>query len=149
MWGWTWLETLGKDLRYALRTMRRSPGLTLAAVVSLALGIGADSVIFSVMGGMWFRPLAVRDPGGLVRVFTVSERGSRDMNSYLDYLDFRQAGSLAGLAASERRGPMLTVDGVTESTMSDIVSDNYSSVLACKPPGGGSLPKAPARKMCW
>lgn len=129
MWGWTWLETLDQDLRYALRTMRRSPGLTLAAVVSLALGIGADSAIFSVMDGMWFRSLAARDPGGLVRVFTATERGSRGQNSYRDYLDFRQAGTLAGLAASERRGPMLTVDGVTESAWADIVSDNYFTVL--------------------
>ncbi len=129
MWGWTWLERLGQDLRYACRTMRRSPGLTLAAVVSLALGIGADTAIFSVMDGLWFRPLAVRDPGSLVRVFTASERQTRGDTSYLDYLDYRQADTLAGLAASERRGPMLGVDGVTESAWSDIVSDNYFSVV--------------------
>ncbi len=126
---WTLMESLVQDLRYALRTMRRSPGLTLAAVASLTLGIGADTAIFSVMDGMWFRPLAVRDPGSLVRVFTVTERDSRGGNSYLDYLDFREAGALAGLAASERRGPMLSVDGITESALSDIVSDNYFSVL--------------------
>src|SRR5439155_988353 len=65
-WGWTWLERLGQDLRYALRTMRHSPGFTATAVLSLALGIGANTAIFSLMDALMLRWLPVRDPQDLI-----------------------------------------------------------------------------------
>ena len=65
-WGWSWLESLAQDILYGLRAMLRSPGITIVALLSLALGIGANTAIFSLMDAVMLRSLPVRDPGKLV-----------------------------------------------------------------------------------
>src|ERR1019366_1383605 len=61
-WGWTWLDRLGQDLRYAVRTLGRSPGFTVTAVLVLAIGIGVNVSAFSMFNMVALQPLPVRDP---------------------------------------------------------------------------------------
>ena len=68
VWGWMFLDRLKQDLVYALRAMRRSPGFSATAVLSLALGIGANTAIFSLIDAVLLRWLPVRDPQGLIQV---------------------------------------------------------------------------------
>lgn len=84
VWGWTWLERLGQDLRYALRNMRHSPGFTATAIVSLALGIGANTAIFSLIDALMLRWLPVRDPQELVLV-TFQPAGARGFGDTFSY----------------------------------------------------------------
>lgn len=68
VWGWRWLDELGRDVRHAVRELRRSPGFTAAVVVVLALGIGANTAMFGVVHGVLIRPLPYPDADAIVRV---------------------------------------------------------------------------------
>src|SRR5258705_8817276 len=76
-WGWMWVERLGQDLRYATRLLRRNPGFTLVAILSLALGIGANTAIFQVIDAVRLRTLPIRNPGELAEVRLVDLEGMR------------------------------------------------------------------------
>ncbi len=75
VWGWTWLERLYRDVQYAFRTMRHNPGFTTTAVLSLALGIGANTAIFSLIDALMLRWLPVQNPQELVQLKLRSSRG--------------------------------------------------------------------------
>ena len=66
IWGWTWLERLGQDLRYGLRLLRKNPAFSAVAVLSLALGIGANTAIFSLIDAVLMKLLPVRNPQELL-----------------------------------------------------------------------------------
>ncbi|HXX22956.1 MAG TPA: ABC transporter permease [Terriglobia bacterium] len=68
MWGWNWLEDLWKDVRYGLRILRKNPGFTAVAVITLALGIGANTAIFTLVDAVMLRALPVANPGQLYRL---------------------------------------------------------------------------------
>src|SRR5450432_2627423 len=72
-WGWTWIDRLSQDLRYAVRTLLKSPGFTLSAMLMLAIGIGVNVAVFGFFNLLLLRPLPVRDPAALLRF----DRGSR------------------------------------------------------------------------
>jgi predicted permease len=78
--GWLWLDRLRQDLRYAARTLARSPGFTLVAVLSLALGIGVNTTIFSLLNAVLLRPLPVHAPGDLRAVYWEGQR--MELSSY-------------------------------------------------------------------
>jgi predicted permease len=106
-WGWTWLEQALQDVRYAFRNMLRTPGFTLVAVLIIALGIGANAAIFSVVNGVLMRPLAYKDPEQLT---TILHRGTNPV-SPLNFQDWRErltATSFESIAAAEFWTPNLT-----------------------------------------
>jgi len=88
MWGWTSLERLKQDASYALRGMRRSPGFTATAVLSLALGIGANTAMFSITDALMLRMLPVRNPEQLVSLSETSDQ--RLLGAIFPYPAFRK-----------------------------------------------------------
>jgi predicted permease len=87
VWQWPTLESIEADVRFALRQLRRSPGFTVAAVLTLALAIGANAVVFSVLNAFLLRPLPVARPGSLYQLQHGNEASS--YQSYPDYVDLR------------------------------------------------------------
>ena len=84
-------ETLLKDIRYALRWMARSPGFSAVAILSLGLGVGVNTAMFSLVDSLLFRPLPVTSPETLVDVFTTGGDGDEyATSSYQDFLDLKQ-----------------------------------------------------------
>src|SRR5436190_19301562 len=126
------MDTLLQDLKYAVRTLRRTPAFTLAAVACLALGIGANTAIFSVIDGVLLRPLPFRDPGSLVMVWETNRGQGRDRNvvSPADYLDWRAQNSTFSDIGSyiDWRGNLTGVDEPVEVAVS-IATASFFSVL--------------------
>jgi predicted permease len=122
MRGVTFIETLLQDLRYALRMMRRSAGFTMVAVLSLALGIGANTAIFSLADAILLKKLPVNDPDRLVTI-------ERSVNyPFFRELD-RRNGVLGALAGRFSTDLNLTAEGSTERIHGELVSGSYFRVL--------------------
>ena len=126
------VDDLGADLRYAVRTMRRTPGFTVAAVVSLALGIGATTAIFGLLDLLLLRPLPVRNPHELVHVTTAGERGDAHSGSS-NYPWFEQVASRADLFSEamlvRHDVYKVGIGGRVEPLSGQRVSTNYYSLL--------------------
>ena len=89
MWGWNWLETFLQDVRYGLRQLRRNPGFTAVAIMTLGLGIGANTAIFSVVNSVLLQPLPFRDPERLVDLRETEVAPGDYPLSGPDYLDWQ------------------------------------------------------------
>lgn len=130
--GLQFVDEVSGDVRYALRMMRRAPGFTAAAVVSLTLGIGANTAIFGLMDVLLLRPAAVYNPHELVHVTTSGERGDAHSGSS-NIPWFRQVASRSDLftdAMVQRHGLLkVGVDGRVEATTGQHVTTNYYSFL--------------------
>src|SRR5713101_93516 len=132
--GWeTFVETCWQDLRFALRMLRKSPGFTAVAVLTLALGIGANTAIFSLVNGVLLRPLPYRNPNRLTMVWEKSRDGSRENVGYATYLDWKsQNKSFEEIAIYSSWQPVLQV-GEPEQLGGLRVTSNYFRTLGIHP----------------
>ena len=132
------LETVAQDVRYALRMMRKNPGFTTVAVLSMAIGIGANCAVFSLADALLLRPLPVPRPGEVMTVgSTVSFQGSSNLvASYRDYVDIRdKSKSFDGLAAftSSTVGFATEPDALPKLRIGLLVSSNFFTVMRVDP----------------
>jgi predicted permease len=132
------MDTLLQDLRYALRSLLRTPGFTLAVVLTLSLGIGANTGIFSMINALLLRDLPqVTRPNELALIGRTANNEGFDTFSYPDYVDLRnQSGAFQGVAAFSTVPVHVTGTGATERARGALVSENYFAVLGTSPARG-------------
>jgi predicted permease len=139
VWNSAWLEQLFQDLRFGARTLRRSPGLTIAAVLAISLGVGINVGIFSVLNGLAFRLLPVPRAGGLVAVDQILRfRGQGDRYvhnnygwfSYSEYREYQKENDVfSGLLAYEPYISATLADQNPEQVLGTAASCNYFDLL--------------------
>jgi putative ABC transport system permease protein len=130
------LSDLGRDVRYALRMLLRTPGFAFVVTLTLALGIGANAVIFSAIDAVLLRDAPVADPDRVALVYTTSGNQAFSSSSYPDFLDLRDSGTFHSLAAYSSIALALDANNQTESVVGEAVSGNYFSVLGVGIPVG-------------
>jgi putative ABC transport system permease protein len=141
------LESLLQDLRYGLRSLVKNPGFTAAAVLTLGLGIGANTAIFSVVNGVLLSPLAGRDPDRLVTLWESTRNTPRIPVSYPDYLDWRQrARSFEDIAVYSGFDQFtMTGEGDPERVHGGLASGSLFTVFDVQPGAGRLLAPADDR----
>jgi predicted permease len=139
MWTVRWMEMLGKDLRYAARTLRRSPAFTLVAGLTLALGIGANTAIFSVVDAVMLRPLPYPQADRLVELWGNVRRAKveRRGTSFADYRDWKQQStSFERMAIYSGGNVTLTGFDEPERIPAEYVDHDYFATLGVSPQAG-------------
>lgn len=129
------MQNLIKDVRYGIRMLMKNPGVTLVAVITLALGIGANTAIFSGVNSFLMKPLPVPRPGELIRPMEVAEdRELNDEMSYPDFVDYRaQSSSFVGLAAEDMVPAAIDTENQNDVIWGQVVSANYFDVVQVNP----------------
>jgi putative ABC transport system permease protein len=139
-WGWRRLDEAGRDLRYALRSLRKTPGFTATAILSLALGIGANTALFTMINAVTWRMLPVADPEHLL---VLSPRQGTFVGqgfTYPQYSLIRDSNSVLDMAAYSPVRLNVTIDGHAEPTAEgQMVSGQYFSLLGVRPAAGRLL----------
>lgn len=129
------METLLQDIRFGFRQLMKQPGFAVLAIISMALGIGANTSIFSLVDTALLRPLAVKEPSQLVELYGTFNNGADwSIQSYLNYKDYRDRNTVfSGLFVYRVVVSSLTVSNTSQRVWGYLVSGNYFDVLGVKP----------------
>jgi predicted permease len=134
VWSLMWLEQLLEDIRFGLRLLRKNPGFTAVAILTLALGIGANAAVFSVVYAVLLRPLPYKAPSGLIVLHETTPRVGDVSVSYQNFFDWRAAShTFVQMAAVQSVG--FNLAGITqpETINGDAVSPNFLSMMGIRP----------------
>jgi putative ABC transport system permease protein len=128
------LEDFAKDVRFGLRTLAKSPGFTLVAVLILALGIGASTVMFTILDAVLLKPLPFPEPERMVRVWETLPNGSPNETTTLTFLDWKRLSALFEALSAERRTRAAVGIGEDLARVhGELVSADYFKVFGVKP----------------
>jgi predicted permease len=150
VWSWNWLEQLAQDFRFGARQLRRSPGFVLVTVLTLTLGIGANTAIFTLMNALLLKSLPVKEPDGLARIAltfdsTKTESDGAPLNLLMIQSLERRSVSFSGILGWSDYGAGLKEGGSTRSYPGAMVSGNAFEVLGVQPAVGRLLTPADDR----
>src|SRR5262245_12533395 len=133
------MDTLWQDIRFAFRTIRKNPAVTAVAVLSLALGVGANTTIFTLLNAALLGPLPVARPSELVAVYTTDQAnigglGNLNPNSYLNLKDLRERNTFFSAMAGYSFPQFVSViiDTAPQQGFTELVTGNYFTVLGVK-----------------
>ncbi len=156
-----WLEEIGQDIRFGLRMLRKRPGFTFIAILTLSLGIGANTAIFSLVNTALLRPLPIAQPERFVALSNTAAGRLFSTFSYPNYKDIQdRAAVFSGLLAYRFAPLSLSHDGLNERLWGYVVTGNYFDVLGLKPARGrlisldddrirGGHPVTVISHQCW
>jgi predicted permease len=129
-----WLEDLWQDVRFGLRMLRKNPGFTAIAILTLALGIGANTAIFTVVNGVLLNPLPYPEPGQLVTLDQSKPNFARGAISYPNFLDWKRDNkTFLGMAALRPYSFSMTGTGEAEQVRALFVTSDFFPMLGMKP----------------
>src|ERR1700738_5153933 len=136
-----------QDFRYAVRQLRKNPGFTAVAVLTLALGIGVTTAIFSVVYGVLLRPLAYPDPNRIMAVFEVTSKGRPSRLADPNFDDFRDQ-SRSFQAIAKYSDSVVSVSGASQPTRTTVagVSPDFLKVFGIQPILGRDFSAGDAKK---
>jgi predicted permease len=147
-WAWTWLENLLQDLRYGARTLRKSPGFAAVAILTLALGIGVNTALFSVVNGVLLNPLPYPQPNQLVELWWDRTPGQHSSIPYLNFLDWqKESTAFSAVGAYLQDNMIVTGAGEPERVDGVKISANFFDLLGVKPSLGRSF--RPEEDQVW
>ena len=131
------MENLIQDIKYGLRMLLKSPGLTAVAALSLGLGIGANTTIYSLINTLFLKPLPIEDGQRVVAVFTTDEKNKSQFEvsqtSYPNFKDYRDRNQVfQEMAAHQFIGLNVTGAGEPEQTAGKMVDGNFFTLLGVK-----------------
>jgi putative ABC transport system permease protein len=131
------VSTLIADLRYSFRSLVKNPGLTLAAILSLGLGIGANTTIFTWVQAVLFRPIPLAADPSTIRIAAMENREGQSRSwSYPNFVDFRARARMLDIVAQDDRTFNIAVDDTAERAWGGLVSGNYFDVMGIRPAAG-------------
>ena len=134
VWSFVWLEQLFEDIRFGLRLLRKNPGFTAVAMLTLALGIGANTAVFSLVYAVLLRPLPFKDPSSLIVLNETTPKVGTVSVSYPNFLDWRsQSHAFSQMAAVHSVDFNLGGVDQPENISGDAVSPNFLSMMGVRP----------------